>query len=290
MDSNTTRLEPVTVLRSNKDFILYARISKLFDEYEKHCIIKKDDVFFHSGYCLCCDSQVDFLIDYNYSFHLEDGSRFPNLRERVVCPLCKMNSRQRLVAGLILKNISKTSEPQSVYLMEYVTPIYDFLLKKFPMHKIIGSEYVGPQYKSGDSVGGIPHEDIECLSLATNSVDLIVSNDVFEHVFSPPRAFSECSRILKENGVMLATIPFKMHCQETIKRAEIVDGNIVNILPPIFHGNPMDPKGALVVHDFGWDLLAEIRKSGFSDVSIEVYRSVTFGHLGGGLMVFKAVK
>ncbi|MEN8226492.1 MAG: class I SAM-dependent methyltransferase, partial [Bacteroidota bacterium] len=91
-------------------------------------------------------------------------------------------------------------------------------------------------------------------------------------------------------GLMLATIPFHSNKVESVTRAKFVDGQLDHVLTPAYHGNPISADGSLVFTDFGWDVLNEIRSAGFSDVSIEVYASVEFGHLGGGQLIFRLVK
>ncbi len=113
---------------------------------------------------------------------------------------------------------------------------------------------------------------------------------MFEHVPNPEKAFIECARVLKAGGLMLATMPFHSNNDESVTRATLVDGQLEHILEPAYHGNPISADGSLVFTDFGWGVLNEIRNSGFSDVSIEVYASVEFGHLGSGQLIFRLVK
>jgi hypothetical protein len=47
----------------------------------------------------------------------------------------------------------------------------------------------------------------------------------------------------------------------------------------------MSRRGSLVFTDFGWDLLAMARDSGFEDIHIAAYASDTLGHLGRQLIV-----
>jgi len=197
-----------------------------------------------------------------------------------------MNNRQRLMASLVKQELSCQQE-KHVYLMEQVTPIYNWLITTFKSHNIIGSEYLGHEYEGGAIIKDIRHEDVENLSFTDHSLDLIVSNDVFEHVPNPAKAFSECARVLKDGGVMIATIPFHCNSDKSITRAKITTGQLEHILKPMYHGNPISTDGSLVFTDFGWDVLEEMRNAGFSDVSIEVYYSKEFGHLGGGQLVFR---
>ena len=174
--------------------------------------------------------------------------------------------------------------------MEQVTPIYNWALKNLKNHNILGSEYLGHEYAGGAIIKGIRHEDIENLSFADTSLDLIVSNDVFEHVPRPQKAFTECARALKKGGVMLMTIPFHADRDQSIIRAKLVNGRLEHILPPSYHGNPVSADGSLVFTDFGWDLINEIQAAGFSDVRVEIYASKALGHLGGGQLIFRLTK
>jgi len=49
--------------------------------------------------------------------------------------------------------------------------------------------------------------------------------------------------------------------------ARIVDGAVDHLVPPSYHGNPMDPNGSLAFFDYGWELLDWVRDAGFRDVS-----------------------
>ena len=202
-----------------------------------------------------------------------------------------MINRQRLVASLVCQHLQgRDSSKAKVYFMEQITPIYHWAKQAFPGFQIIGSEYLGYEYASGAVVRGLRHEDVMALSFKDSSVDLIISNDVFEHVPSPARAFSECVRVLRPGGVMLATIPFHSNTDISVTRATLNGDALTNLLPPVYHGNPVSTDGSIVFTDFGWDILDDIRKAGFSDARIEVYASAEHGYLGGGQIVFVATK
>ncbi|HSW36731.1 MAG TPA: methyltransferase domain-containing protein, partial [Candidatus Limnocylindrales bacterium] len=160
----------------------------------------------------------------------------------------------------------------------------------FRNHLIIGSEYLGKEYVSGAIIKDIRHENVENLSFIDNTLDLIVSNDVFEHVPNPLKAFAECKRVLKSGAVMLTTIPFHSDSDISVTRVEMVNGHLKHILPPAYHGNPVSAAGSLVFTDFAWDILECMHSAGFSDVCVEIYDSAEFGHPGGGQIVFRSTK
>ena len=247
------------------------------------------EAFSVDGFCVPCDETVPFLVDMQSGGQRQENGWVPNWRERLECPQCRMNNRQRLIATLVKQELN-VDYKKYVYFMEKVTPIYNWVTENFKNHNIVGSEYLGHEYKSGEIIKGIRHEDVESLSFSDDSLDLIVSNDVFEHVPNPEKAFSECARVLKPGGLMLATIPFHSNNNESVSRAKIVNGQLENILEPAYHGNPVSAEGSLVFTDFGWDVLKEMQHAGFADVYIEVYASEEYGHLGGGQLLFRANK
>jgi hypothetical protein len=285
-------LIPVATIQNREEFdlVLESDLLKQIRWVEKTLIESlKIEAFAVDGYCVPCGKNISFLVDMQWGGVRQDNVWLPNWRERQECPQCKMNNRQRLIATLI-KQVLDAQHDNHVYLMEQVTPIYDWATAAFKNHSIIGSEYLGHEYESGATIKGIRHEDIENLSFHDDTLDLIVSNDVFEHVPNPARAFAECARVLKVGGVMFATIPFHNNNDESITRAKLINGRLEHILPPSYHGNPVSADGSLVFTDFGWDVLNDMQMAGFSDASVEVYASAELGHLGGGQLVFRLIK
>lgn len=135
----------------------------------------------------------------------------------------------------------------------------------------IGSQYL-PDVPRGEMRDGTRSEDLESLTIPDASVDLVVTEDVLEHVFRPERAFSEIARVLTSGGAHVFTVPFHADRSETRVRAKVHDdGTIEHIEPPEYHGDPLDPSGVLVVTDFGADLIGLVEKSsGLSTARIDV--------------------
>lgn len=242
------------------------------------------------GECLACKKISLFHVDALSGGFFNNNQLIPNWRERLVCKSCLMNNRQRLIAALVKQEISDNNKIKNIYLMEQVTPIYHWAKLNLRSMNLSGSEYLGFEYEAGEVVNGIRHEDIQNLSFPDSSLDIIVSNDVFEHVPEPEVAFKECVRVLKKGGVMLATIPFYIEQQENIQRAKLLKNCIEHILPEQYHGNPVSEKGSLVFNDFGWDIITDLMGCGFSNVSIELYASKKYAHLGGAQLIFRAIK
>ncbi len=241
------------------------------------------------GFCIPCSEEVDFIVDMQSGGKKINNLYYPNLRERLECPLCRMKSRQRLIAAII-KKVLADKRIKVIYFMEQITPLFLHFKTLLEGKTIIGSEYLGPEFKSGEEYKGINHQDIENLSFSNDSIDLIVSNDVFEHVPRPKKALKECYRVLRANGIMIFTIPFHSDLSMSVSRANFINGVVNFVLPKVFHGNPVSQDGSLVFTDFGWDILIWLKQIGFSKSNIEIYSSKKYGHIGGGELVFNAIK
>jgi len=261
------------------------------EDYKSLCEKNKNElsIFSLKRYCLLCQRADEMFVDYQHALEDSFGNKIPNLREKISCQHCHMNNRQRLIAYLAAGLINKY-QFKDVYLTEYITPIYSWIKKKFPNSAIEGSEYLSGDLNSGNIVNGVMHQDIMATSFGDDSFDLIISNDIFEHVPDPLMAFKECLRILRTGGYLIATIPFNKDLEKSIQRAKLFEGQIVNILPAQFHNNPVSEDGALVFYDYGWDLIDLMKSAGFSNVKIDVYSDDIFGHFGEPISIFIASK
>lgn len=246
---------------------------------------KNKKKWYLNGFCEVCEMETRLLVDWNHSY-----GNAPNYRERMVCRFCGLNNRQRFMVSF-LKRLISCDKVKDVYLYEQVTGFYRYIRENLSVN-VVGSEYLGFGQKPGTIIKGIRHEDALNLSLEDNSLDMIVSNDVYEHVPDIEKSFGEAYRVLKVGGNLVFTIPFSIDKYRTERRAELAEnGKVVNLLPEIYHGNPMDRKGSLVFYDFGWDILDLCKKAGFRDAYALGYYSVSRGYMGNGLqLMFVAEK
>lgn len=292
VENQSVTLSPIVSVRNRKEFELGLKTEEFSSirKFEEKLLKSNNTESFNlKGFCIPCNKKVSFLVDMKWGGQKQGNAWLPNWRERLECPSCNMNNRQRLMATLI-KQTLENSHNKQVYFMEQITPIYKWVTESFKEYNIIGSEYLGFEYKSGTVINGIRHEDVENLSFLDEELDLIVSNDVFEHVPNPIKAFAECARVLKHGGTMLLTMPFFTDKDESVCRATVLQNTLHHRLEPIYHGNPVSDEGSLVFTDFGWDILDEIKAAKFKDVYLEIYNSSKAGHLGNGQIVFRLVK
>lgn len=291
------RISPLATVSHRGEFeqVFHSeRIQRVVAKEERIATRCTSDAFAFTlgGYCTPCGRKSRFVVDRKWGATIRaDGSWQPNWRERLECTRCGMNNRQRLIAALIQTALEPFGERKaSVYFMEQVTPIFLWASGRFSKHDIWGSEYLGPSHRSGDVVGALRHEDVLALSFANESQDLIVSTDVFEHVPDPARGFSECARVLRPQGQLLATFPFHSNQNLSVVRADQGPAGLKLRMPPVYHGNPVSEQGSLVFTDFGWDVLDTMRDAGFRTATISLFADHSFAHLGGAQVVFQAIK
>jgi hypothetical protein len=256
---------------------------KALRDFELECEKSGEKKFRISGFSYTAGSEVQFLVDYQSSV----GGRI-NWRERVICPVSHLNNRLRASVHLLDIELAPYKDDR-IFLSEQVTPLYNFLRPRYP--NVVGSEYLGPHRAAGSlNDDGIRHEDLTSLSFDRNSLDYILSFDCFEHFPRFDRAFMECARVLRPGGKMFWSVPFVTTSQANITRARVINGEIEHVLPPEYHGDPVNTQGCLCYTHFGWEMLEQVRQSGFSDAYAIPYGSREFGYLGASQIVFVAEK
>jgi SAM-dependent methyltransferase len=114
---------------------------------------------------------------------------------------------------------------------------------------------------------GIRCEDVQRLTYADASFDLVTHTEVLEHVPDDRLAFKELLRVLRPGGTMVFTIP--MHGGlSTVERARIRDGAVDHLLEPVYHLDSLRGEGILAFRDYGDDVLERLQRAGFVDARI----------------------
>jgi SAM-dependent methyltransferase len=114
-------------------------------------------------------------------------------------------------------------------------------------------------------------ENLENQTYADEQFDIVITQDVFEHIFMPGLAIKEIARTLKLGGATIMTVPLIMKQHPTRRRARFSDGHAEHVLEPQYHGNPIDKIGSLVTIDWGYDILSYLHHhSGLSFLMIKI--------------------
>lgn len=205
-----------------------------------------------------------------------------NWRETIVA--LGLNSRGRGV----IDEFAEVQVAAKILMLEAVTPFARALQARFPF--AVATEYL-PTEADRKRLPTVRHCDITAANFPDETFDYVVSNDVLEHVADLAAAMRETRRILKRGGVCLATFPFAAGQYETLIKARIENGEIVHLLEPEYHGNPVDPKGSLVFAIPGWDVLDLCRRAGFARAEMVFVSSVPRGVTGtecAGIFILRA--
>lgn len=203
-------------------------------------IIKKVQI----GYCPICRKNTVF---YSKEYWLRDHYR---------CIRCKSIPRQRAIIE-VLNRVEPDYKLKAIHEASASGPTYHELKNTCPRYSV--SNYfpnipLGTKFCNGSSC-----ENLEHLTLEDNSIDIFITQDVFEHVNNPEAAFKEISRVLTKGGKHIFTVPLYAF-QRTRKRIKVEDGLINYLLPPQYHVNPINNRGSLVTYDWGYDIMESIKK------------------------------
>jgi SAM-dependent methyltransferase len=242
------------------------------------------------AWCAACGGVRAMRVHWHFAATEPDGSVHPAWTETANCAGCGLNSRMRAVVDFFAQHAAG-SDHAPCLVAEQITPSYPVFQRLFP--SVTGSEYLGPDHRSGDTVAHssgveLRHEDLTALSFADATFGTVITQDVFEHVPDFRSAFREVRRVLRPDGRLVFTIPFFPDAAHTIVRATVGDdGTVTHVLPPEIHGNPVGD-GSLCFQHFGWDILDSLRECGFADAAAHAYWGPWQGHLGHPFFVFEA--
>ena len=136
-----------------------------------------------------------------------------------------------------------------IYMAEANSVLANFFANRLGPNSLVRSEYYGPDRRSGDVIDGILHQDLQRTSFADASFDVVITNDVFEHIPDAITAEKEVMRILKPGGVYCFTVPFLPASEHDQVLAELnADGKIQYLAEPQYHSDPIRPAEGILVY------------------------------------------
>jgi SAM-dependent methyltransferase len=164
-----------------------------------------------------------------------------------LCLRCRANLRYEMLAEHIRSCLPDLSTVD-VLELDFSSPLRALLAQ--------AHAYTRSYYRAGIAPGtprddGAICQDITRLTFPDESLDLIVSSDVLEHVPDAHAAFRETARVLKPGGMHVFTVPPR---SATKPRALLKDGAIDFVMPAEYHYDPLDPAGVLSFWDYGPDI------------------------------------
>ena len=152
------------------------------------------------------------------------GYGYPSLEElRVVggmrrnrdrCPICHSTARERLIWYYLTRRH-----------LPWAGAAPDFAIAHFAPEKGLSAQLAarfGKAYRAYDfaparyrHLSEVGFQNLEALTLADRSVDLLICNHVLEHVESVPRALAEIRWVLKPGGLAILQVPIALKLEHT---------------------------------------------------------------------------
>ena len=181
------------------------------------------------------------------------------------CLKCKATAINLALITAVQQSVNDLKDKE-VYEMSTYGSTYSFL--KASCRVFHCSEFM-PGHKSGEWINGIRNEDAQQLSFANESLDLITSNQVFEHVPDDLMAYRECWRTLRPGGALSFTVPL-YETDRTVQVAMLKEGAIRWLSTPEFHASrSTGPNSVPVFWRFSVnDISKRVAAEGFSKVSL----------------------
>lgn len=239
------------------------QIKKKLKYFFLHIFIKSDFYFIHSGYCPCCDKNVTFKSTNNW------------LRDNFFCDNCVSIPRERAIM-LVIEKYFKDWKNLKIHESSPGNKGASLKLKNQCKNYIATQFY--PNEKTGSKFGEFFNLDLENQYFKEEEFDLVVTQDVFEHIMNPEKAFIEITRTLKPGGAHVFTTPLVNKFRPSERWAELNENNKLKFLKePEYHGNPVDPKGSPVTMHWGYDIVDFIKKHTGLETEIFYTDDLNFG-------------
>lgn len=199
--------------------------------------------------CHVCGHIVDFVID-------EEAV----LLREAKCEYCNASIRNSDTAGELL-NYMHVLDGDLISALRRLTDVR--ILNACSSGYIHEALKELPNYTCCEYFDGIPsgeyQEGVLCVDLCNipfpvDTFDIVITEDVFEHIACYEKAMEEILRVLKVGGCHIFTVPLHEN-----KKTESRVGK-----RPVYHDDPVRPEdGTLVITDWGADIKEIVEKYGY---------------------------
>ena len=146
-----------------------------------------------------------------------------------------------------------------------------------------------PAQALGSVVDNLRSENLERLTFEDEQFDIVITQDVLEHVLLPDLAFREIARVLRPGGRHIFTVPLYQRPTTVVRATPGPDGPLLS-LPAEYHGDPVNESGSLVVREWGDDIVDFIKEHSGLDTQRHTVSDRELGLDGEFLDVLVSVK
>ena len=175
----------------------------------------------------------------------------------------------------VICRFKKSVSFSSTYELSFHGVVFSFLKRKSVFFYF--SEYF-PDSTGVEKINGIPNQDIQNLTLKSNTFTLITSTEVFEHVPDYIRGFSEVFRVLKKGGYFIFTVPLFENLKTTQIAKLTKKGNIIWLAEEEYHGSRLSGSNSVPVfwHHSMVQILQDLTNVGFSKAFLKNVKWFSF--------------
>jgi SAM-dependent methyltransferase len=171
--------------------------------------------------------------------------------------------RSRSVGALGVRDLPEASR-EGLDRDVYIAAATGYIFKALPigLPRLLTSELV-PGVPLGDLLpdGHSTCQDLERLTYGDASLDLVVTEDVLEHVRNPDACLDEIYRVLRSGGQHIFTVPLRLD-RPTLVRVDTSGPEDVLLMEEEWHGDHVRGR-ILAYRTFGYDIFDQLRTHGF---------------------------
>ncbi|WP_243713963.1 class I SAM-dependent methyltransferase [Nostoc sp. 106C] len=169
----------------------------------------------------------------------------------------------KIIIHEVIKTVSTIAEiPQTQALSIYNADIDDAFYQVLHQRNLYICSTFSPEFKPGSEMRPrVFCQDLENLTFADETFDIVITEDIFEHVRNHQQGFKEVHRILKPGSYHIFTVPCNFD-RETIVRVDTSGKEDIHLLPPEYHGDKIRGK-ILAYRTFGIDIFDLLKNIGF---------------------------
>lgn len=212
--------------------------------------IRKKSFAFSRGACPLCDRRTIFIKFYDNEWGVN-------------CIRCGATPPIMSIVGVLKELVGNDLNRKTVYEMSASGSLYKYLFNN--SENFYCSEFF-EDIEPGNIKNGIECQDVQALAFNNDFFDIVTCTEIFEHVPSDVKGFTEIYRCLKPHGIFLFIVPLQEH--PTVERAVLINGKIIHKLQPEYHYDPLRDDKCLCFRNYGPDIVDRLRKVGFNQVRI----------------------
>ena len=230
-----------------------------------------------AGVCPLCEANTAFVAE-------RDDELAPEwhmiwFRDRLRCVNCGSIPRERTLFWVVQKlfpnwrqlRMHESSPNRSGASLRFMGECPGYVASQYDPVLGFGRQHPTEGYRS---------ENLEAQTFADESFDLVITQDVFEHLLAPDKAIREIARTLAPGGAHIMTVPIVVEDGPSRRRARRVGKKVELLAEAQYHGNPMSGEGSLVTIDWGSDIVDYLAAHSGLTVSRYAIDDVTRGMRG----------